>query len=129
MKLLVSEAGSRNVEDVWLAAERRVASLLLYVEASAALGRLRRARSIDARELRAAKGRFERLWEAVDRLDVDESLVRRAGQLADAHGLRAYDSVHLASAEDLGDPEVVFVSADRRLLDAARELGLTTITP
>lgn len=129
MKLLVSESGSQDIENVWLDADRRVASLLLYVEASAALGRLRRARSIGARELRIARQRFEALWAAVDRLDVAEPLVRRAGELAEAHGLRAYDAVHLASAEDLGDPEVVFVSADGKLLDAAGELGLTTISP
>ena len=52
------------------------------------------------------------------------ALARRAGDLAEQHGLRGYDAVHLASAEAVADPDTVFVAADARLLDAAGALGV-----
>jgi len=76
-----------------------------------------------------ARRRIEALWAAVDRIGLTAALARRAGDLADQHRLRAYDAVHLASLEYVGDPETVLVSADEELLDAARSMGFTTIRP
>lgn len=70
--------------------------------------------------------RLERFWAAIDRVELTETLARRAGDLADGHRLRAYGAVHLASLEQVGDPEAVLVSADDELVDAARVLGFTT---
>lgn len=60
----------------------------------------------------------------LDRLDVDDALVRRAGVLAERFGLRGYDAVHLAGAERLTDAEVVLVAGDGDLCEAAAELRL-----
>lgn len=81
---------------------------------------------IGPRQLGVAGRRLERFWAAIDRVEPTEALARRAGELADAHGLRAYDAVHLASFEQVADPEAVLVSADGELVDAARSLGFTT---
>ena len=56
--------------------------------------------------------------------------------LVDRHGLRGYDAVHLASAltvsnerQHAGMSPLVFVSADRTQLDAARAEGLIGENP
>lgn len=81
---------------------------------------------LPGRTLASARRRIEALWGAVDRLDVSEPLARLAGELAEHHGLRAYDAVHLASAVSVADAELVLVAADGNLLAAARRLGLAT---
>jgi len=55
-------------------------------------------------------------------VDVNDPLVRRAGALAERHGLRGYDAVQLAAALDLraADAPVEFLSFDSRLNRAAR---------
>lgn len=75
----------------------------------------------------AAREQLELLWNAVDPVEVDGDVVARAGDLAEQHALRAYDALHLASAESVADSETVLVSADRELLAAARARGLATL--
>lgn len=123
------EHGAAEVAAAWLGANRRVSSLLLYPEARAAVGRARRMGRLGPRQFGIARRRIEALWAAIDRVELTEELARRAGDLAEQHGLRAYDAVHLASLEDVGDPETVLVSGDQELLEAARSLGFTTIHP
>lgn len=63
-------------------------------------------------------------------------VLQRAEDLLEAHPLRAYDAVQLASALEsnsrlvaAGLPPLVFVSADNRLLTVASAEGLTTDDP
>lgn len=44
-------------------------------------------------------------------------------------GLRGYDSVHLATALELGDDEVVIVTWDRDLARATERVGLSLAGP
>jgi hypothetical protein len=39
------------------------------------------------------------LWVRVRPIDLTERLALRAGELAEAHAVRGYDAIHLASAE------------------------------
>ena len=55
---------------------------------------------------------------------MDEPLARSAGEVAAEHGLRGYDAVHLATALDLGEEEVVLVTWDEELGQAAEAAGL-----
>ena len=55
---------------------------------------------------------------------LDQELAVRAGRYAEDLGLRGYDSVHLATALELGDDEVVVVTWDRDLARATEEVGL-----
>jgi hypothetical protein len=57
-------------------------------------------------------------------------------ELAERHGLRGYDAVHLAAAGGVqaahaarGLPPLTFVSADRQQLQVAQAEGLTTDNP
>lgn len=55
--------------------------------------------------------------------EVDLTMTRQAGDLAERHALRGYDAVHLATALALKDPDLVFVTWDRDLSAAARAAG------
>ncbi|MDQ2798930.1 MAG: type II toxin-antitoxin system VapC family toxin [Armatimonadota bacterium] len=69
-------------------------------------------------------------------IEVAASVVARAMDLAECHGLRGYDAVHLAAALELRDqcrlaglPEPVFVAADNQLNAAALAEGLAVDDP
>ncbi|TQN42043.1 PIN domain-containing protein [Blastococcus colisei] len=72
-------------------------------------------------------GALDELWTRLDVIAVDEPLVRRAAELARAHGLRGYDAVHCASGVEVNGPDTVAVAGDRALLDAWRVSGLDVI--
>jgi predicted nucleic acid-binding protein len=66
-------------------------------------------------------------WPAYIRLPLTAGLFERAASIAWRHGLRAYDSLHLASAlswKDITVGEIVFACYDKNLLEAARQEGL-----
>ena len=128
MKLFVDEPGSTEAEATWDAADRRLSTRLLYVEARAALGAAVRERRLPARALGEMRARLELFWDALDPIEADAFLVSRAGDLAEEHSLRGYDAVHLAAAEAVVDDETWFVAADRKLLEAAQTQGLATLT-
>ncbi len=122
IKLYVEEEGSDTVRAEVAAAEVVATSLLSYPEARAALARIRRQRSLSPVEHRRARTAFEEDWERYLVVQVTEPVCRTAGDLAEEHGLRAYDSVHLSSYTTLrlqrgGD--VRFSSFDRHLNRAA----------
>lgn len=110
----------------WRSAERVASSQLLYPEARAAVARAARAGRIPPRELPAARVLVERYWRDLYRIRVTEKLARRAGELAEEYRLRAYDAVHFASAASIPDADVVVVSADGALLEAAGAFGIAT---
>lgn len=57
-------------------------------------------------------------------MGVDREIANRAGKHAEDLALRGYDAVHLATALELGDEEVVLVTWDRDLAQAAERVGL-----
>jgi len=60
-------------------------------------------------------------------IGVDWALARHAGQLAEQHGLRGYDAMHLATALATDAPDLTLVTWDRDLAYAALQLGITII--
>jgi predicted nucleic acid-binding protein len=69
-------------------------------------------------------------------VQLTDAIVRRAEDLLEKYPLRAYDSIQLASALEANaallaaqSAPLIFVSADRRLLDVALAEGLTTDDP
>jgi predicted nucleic acid-binding protein len=69
------------------------------------------------------------MWGALTAIRLDGRLARSAGALADRHGLRALDAIHLASALSIATPadQTTFVTFDRRLAEAAIAEGLTVL--
>jgi predicted nucleic acid-binding protein len=88
-------------------------------------------------EAQAATARFRAdLRHVFVMVDVTESLVDAAMTMAERHGLRGYDAIHLASALSVqgmraasSRPQITFVSADGRLNAAAAAEGLPVEDP
>jgi uncharacterized protein len=107
------------------------------VELIAAITRRERGGTLSATDAAAARRAF-RVHLAVEYrvIEVTESLIQRAMDLAETHGLRGYDAVQLAGALELGTRSVArglplshLVSADRELNTAAVAEGLTVDDP
>ncbi|MET0921118.1 MAG: type II toxin-antitoxin system VapC family toxin [Acidimicrobiia bacterium] len=124
--LLVAEQGSSAAHAAWNAATRVASVRLVYPESRAALAQAHRSRRITTRQLRRAVDVLELICAQLDVVEVDDDLAHHAGELAEAHGLRGYDAVHLAAADRMRDAELVMVAGDRALLDATQRLGIDT---
>ena len=123
--LLVSEPGSARASRLWDGADRVVSARLVYPEGRAALAQAQRLGRLTARQLRTAVRELDARYGELDLVEVDDHLARRAGELAEAHGLRGYDSVHLAAADRVRDSDLVVVAGDGVLLAAARTEGMS----
>jgi uncharacterized protein len=104
-----------------------VSSELLYPEARAAAAAARRARRITDRGLRLAVYSIERMSRSVELVKVDRLLNRDAGELAERHGLRGSDAVHLATALRVPSRGLVVATWDRRLASAATANGVGVV--
>lgn len=124
--LLVEEPSSATCARLWDTASRVVSSRVLYVEARAALAQAARRERLSARALRQAVADLDRTVDQIDHVEVTEQLVRDAGALAQSHGLRGYDALHLAAATSIADEQTIFVAGDATLVDAAQALRLAT---
>jgi predicted nucleic acid-binding protein len=110
---------------------------ITWVEVLSALGRRQREGSLSAGELDIIVQKFREDCENLYRIiDVDPALVESAGQLVIQYPLRAYDAVQLASAlrvRDIFAPtpdiQLVFVTADVRLINIAQTEGLLADNP
>ena len=125
--LYVHESDSVDVAAAVSGADLVSTSLLAYPEACAAFERRRRDRSIAPAALKAVRAAFDADWSSWIVVGFDAGLGHRAARLAEAHGLRAADAIHLASFERIlttcDDEDVRFLTADDRLRRAARRLG------
>jgi uncharacterized protein len=127
VKLYVAEMESAVIKRLVETAEVIATSQLSYVEARAAFARKRRERGMTPLDYRTVLQEFEDDWESYFTVDVSHALVRLAGQLAEKHGLRGYDAIHLASAVTMRhqtDQPVAFSCFDTRLSLAGRREGL-----
>jgi predicted nucleic acid-binding protein len=122
--LLVVEPGSARAAMLWNGADRVVSARLVYPEGRAALAHAHRLGRLTARQLRSVVDELDARYEELDLVEVDDGLARRAGQLAEVHGLRGYDAVHLAAADRLRGPDLVVVAGDGALLGAASTEGM-----
>jgi predicted nucleic acid-binding protein len=124
--LLIAEPGSEVATTIWNGASRVVSTRLAYAEGRAALAQAHRMNRLTPRQLRAAVKGLHARYEELNLVELDDDLVRRAGDLAERHALRGYDAVHLAAADRIRDPELVVVAGDEALLAAARVEGMAT---
>lgn len=115
--------------ELWNSAHPAASSILAYSEGRAALAAARRLDRLGADEHRKALADFEDLHADLATVGVDQELAVRAGEYAEVLGLRGYDSVHLATALELGDDEVVVVTWDRDLARATERVGLSVAGP
>ena len=127
VKLYVREKGSVRVRRQVGEAEAVATSIVAYAEARAAFARLRRERPGSGKRHRQRVSQFDRDWERYAVVEVTEAVIRSAGDLADRHGLRGFDAIHLASAlwlKSAQSRELVFAAFDRMLTESAESAGL-----
>lgn len=110
--------------ELWGSAYPAASSILSYPEGRAALAAARRQDRLMEEEHAQALVALEELQADLITVGVDQDLARRAGEHAEYLGLRGYDAVHLATALELGDEEVVVVTWDRDLSRATERVGL-----
>ena len=124
VKLYVAEPDSDAVRMLVEQATVVATSGIAYPETRAAFTRRRRERALSPTAYRTATRAFEDDWSRYLAVDVSAAICREAGNLAERHRLRGYDSVHLASyleiARRAGVAETQFSSFDDRLNRAAR---------
>jgi len=123
VKLYVAEEGRETVLRAVREASRVATSAVAYAEARAAFARRKREGGLDEEEHRRVVAALDEGWEGYDRLTVSDVVARRAGDIAEAHALRGFDAIHLASAVRLKErfDDLYFLAFDLRLVDAARQ--------
>lgn len=126
MKVYIEEDGSEVARRLVTGADLAM-SRVGYAEARAGLARALRAGRLDERSFPTVLRSFEERWTLVSVVEITESLVREAGDLAQEHALRGFDAIHLASGltfqRESGEP-VTFSAWDGLLLGAAEAEGL-----
>ena len=122
--LLIDEPGTQRAGRIWDTAEHVTSVRLIYTEARAALAQATRLERLATEDLATAIDALGGLYHQLDLIEIDDALVRHAGDLAQHHGLRGYDALHLASAERVRSDATVLVAGDRDLCTAAGELGI-----
>ena len=105
-------------------------SLITWAEMCAAFGLMERTQQLTSVEVTAGLVRLNKEWGSFGQIAVDVALVRDAGKLALLFGLRAYDSMQLASMlhvhGQLGR-NLRFCYFDRQLNIAVTALGISVI--
>jgi uncharacterized protein len=129
IKLCVQEPGSTEVAASVTGARLVATSVIGYVEVRAALARARRTGRLAAAQFQQAVGAFEEFWPSLAAVDVSTVVISAAASLAEKHGLRTIDAVHLASAllvQDRSREPVSLSAWDNDLVAAAAGEGLST---
>lgn len=130
LKLYIVEAGSDAVKARVEEAEAVAVCRIAWAEAHAALSRRAREVSQDAPVIAQAKAALAQDWPHFVVMEVDQTLVERAGDYADTFALRGYDSVQLAAAFETGriaQSPICFACFDERLNKAAKVLGMASL--
>ncbi|MCY3910464.1 MAG: type II toxin-antitoxin system VapC family toxin [bacterium] len=119
VKLLVEEPGSDTAARLWDGCDAAVSSRLAYPEVCAALAAAGRSHDMDKDELASCRQAWEGFWMALRPVELTARVAVAAGHLAERRDLRGADAVHLASALEVGIPDLVMAVWDRRLLAGA----------
>jgi hypothetical protein len=123
------EPGSELAAELWDRAASVVSSQLIYPEARAAAAAAHRRRRITSTTLRRAVDRIDELCTEFDVIGLDPDLAHSAGDLAEAHGLRGYDAVHLATALSVESDSMLLATWDGDLAHAAVAAGCSVSPP
>lgn len=130
VKLYVEEIGSEEIKGIILDATVVSTSKVAYAEARSAFARKQKEDGFSIARLRKIVEDFNRDWESYFIIEITDGLIKIAGDIAEKHLLRGFDSIHLASAVILKckiKSEVYFSSNDAKLNQAARKEGIIVL--
>ena len=129
VKRYIRELGTSEIIQMITVAEAVGTSIISRAETAAALSKASRLNVLTQDDAKQAISQFRQEWPNLIRVQVTESVVARADQIAWEYGLRGFDAVHLASAllwhEQLNQ-EVIFATFDRQLWFAAHNCSLVS---
>ncbi|MBI2555912.1 MAG: type II toxin-antitoxin system VapC family toxin [Planctomycetes bacterium] len=103
---------------------------MAYAEARSAFARKQKEDGFSVTMLRKIVGDFNKDWESYFVIEITDGLIRFAGDIAEKHLLRGFDSIHLASAINLKNKirsDVYFSSNDAKLNLAAEKEGIIVL--
>ena len=123
--LMINEPASDTCRRLWNDATRTISTRLIYPEARAALAQAERMGRLTSADLAETVEDLDSITRQIDYVEITAHLAKSAGVLAQTHGLRGYDAVHLASAALANDDELVMVSGDSKLGAAAQSIGIS----
>jgi predicted nucleic acid-binding protein len=123
-KRFVDEAGSDKAEATCVEASALGLSVLCVPEIVSALNRRRRDRTLTRGQYDSAKRRLIEDVRDADIINLTTSVVGSSITVLEAGPVRALDAIHVACALEWGAD--LFVSSDKRQLDAAKRAGLKT---
>ncbi|MGA2083124.1 MAG: type II toxin-antitoxin system VapC family toxin [Holophaga sp.] len=128
VKLFVEEAHSTEVRTAARLANICVTGRIAYVEFLSALARRER-EGMDPAVAQRIRDAFEAAWPDLMVIEVGRAITVRAAAFARLHRLRAYDAIHLASAQEIHEtvPDMVFACFDDLLNLGARNQGMKTL--
>ncbi|HXP88033.1 MAG TPA: type II toxin-antitoxin system VapC family toxin [Bryobacteraceae bacterium] len=136
VKLYIREVGTGKMVRLATRSDepRLIILSLSRVELHAAILRRFRSGELSTENLQTALASFNQHLSSVFVVQpVTEPLLERAVAVIDAQQLRAYDAIQLAACLTQALPDTggfaTFVSADRKLLEAAKAEGLSTLDP
>ena len=137
LKRYRDEEGTEVVDQLLLDSgpeDRCYTSFLSALEVRAAISRLIRSGQLDRNAAERLLARFlEDSHQVLQTWPLDNSILESAINVADRHGLRSGDAIHLATAASIFQlaPELenILVSNDRDLLQAAIESGMGVMDP
>ncbi len=127
VKLYVEEDESSFVYDLVRSSEITATSIVAYAEARAAFARRFREKAFTLKEHIRLIAVFDEDWSNYFILNLTGNMIKMAGDLADKHSLRGFDSIHLASALTLRhelNSDVIFSCFDNNLQKASEHEGL-----
>ncbi|WP_420631059.1 type II toxin-antitoxin system VapC family toxin [Candidatus Leptofilum sp.] len=127
VKRYVQELGTVEVNQLIVQAEAVGTSIISRAETAAALAKAYRLSVLSQGNAEQAVGFFREEWPSLIRVQLSETVVRRADFVAWEHSLRGFDAVHLASAllwQEQLNQELLFATFDRSLWLAAQQSKL-----
>ncbi|HUT36296.1 MAG TPA: type II toxin-antitoxin system VapC family toxin [Planctomycetota bacterium] len=135
VKRYCAEAGSSWVQALFAQDAALSSASLGLVEVAATLARKGKAGEMPASGLEAAVTELRYDWDRFAQVHLTDEALEHAFRVARANALRGADAVHLASAllvaanRSAQQDEVVMVTSDRELREAASAAGLRVIDP
>jgi predicted nucleic acid-binding protein len=122
LKLYVDEPESDDAQRLIDVDPVLVTAWVTYVEVRRNLARL-----LSGPALTKAREACARDLEAMALVNLDERGWRRAADIGEVVGVRSLDALHLAAAQQLQVPDLLFCTFDLRQGQAARQLGLRVV--
>jgi predicted nucleic acid-binding protein len=139
VKRYVAETGTAWVVSLFKPSAKNIiyVAQITGIEVVSAISRRQRGGSLTSSAAQKSNARFKKDFQNKLRvLRLTDTVVSDAIRLAEAHGLRGYDAVQLATALELAHrftannlPTIIFISADNQLNQAAQTEGLAVDNP